>query len=130
MPDGKLLFAKYAFRPNQLGYCGGPDSEALLGYVIEGESDAGMDALIRKFEGAYPYLRFIANSNDIEDATDPRVVQAYWLGNELLRQVDMRAYHDFIRERFAPRIPQRLQKYVLGRLPKALCRTTASTFST
>ena len=118
MPDGKLLFAKYAFRPNQLGYCGGPDSETLLDYVIEGESDPGMDALIRKFEAAYPYLRFIADSNGIEDATDPRVVQAYWLGNELLGEVDMRAYHDFIRERFVPRIPERLQKYVLGKAPE------------
>ena len=118
MQDGKLLFAKYAFRPNQLGYCGGPDSDGLLEYVIEGESDAGLDALIRKFEAAYPYLRFIANSNSIEDATDPRVVQAYWLGNELLDRVDMKAYYDFVQDRFAPRIPKRLQKYVLGKVPE------------
>ena len=118
MSDGRLLFAKYAFRPNQLGYCGGPDSEALLDYVIGGEADAGLDALIGKFEAAYPYLRFIANSNAIEDPTDPKVVQAYWLGNELLGQVDMGAYHEFIEERFAPRIPKRLQKYVLGKVPE------------
>ena len=118
MLDGKLLFAKYAFRPNQLGYCGGPDSDGLLDYVIEGQSDAGLDALIRKFEAAYPYLRFIANSNGIEDATDPRVVQAYWLGNELLDRVNMKAYYDFVQDRFAPRIPRRLQKYVLGKVPE------------
>lgn len=117
MQDGKLLFARYAFRPNQLGYCGGPDSATLLDYAVEGKSDGGLDDLIRQFQAAYPYLQFIANSTGIGDATDPRVVEAYWLGSDLLYGVDMKFYYDFIGTQFGPRIPKRLQKYVMRKVP-------------
>lgn len=60
MTSGLLLFARYAYPPNSLGYCGSEDHAALMGYLREGRTDAGLAELARRFEGAYPYLRLIA----------------------------------------------------------------------
>lgn len=118
MLEGSLLFARYAFMPNHLGYCGGPESQDLLEYAREGVADEGLNQIIRQFQAAYPYLQFIARSTGIGDPMDPRVVQAYWLGGDLLRRVEAREFYSFVGDQFAPRIPERLQKYVIGKAPQ------------
>ena len=65
--DGPQLFARYAFMPNRLTYCGGDDHRALFDYCLAGVTDAGLHALLRKFTGAMPYLRLIAECNAIID---------------------------------------------------------------
>lgn len=101
---GALMFGRYAFPPNQLGYCGPPDHQALLDYVSAGAPDKGLVELERRFEGAYPYLVLIAQANGIADPFDERVVDAYWVGNSLLNKVEAGAFHDSLHERFAPRM--------------------------
>lgn len=101
---GVLRFGRYAFPPNALGYCGPDDHDALLGYVVSHRADKGLVELGRRFEGAYPYLQLIAHANGIADPFDPRVVEAYWVGNGLLRGVDAAAFHDSLAERFAGRM--------------------------
>ena len=96
MLEGSLLFARYAFMPNHLGYCGGPESQDLLEYAREGVADEGLNQIIRQFQAAYPYLQFIARSTGIGDPMDPRVVQAYWLGGDLLRRVEAREFYSFV----------------------------------
>jgi len=118
MHEGSLLFARYALMPNRLGYCGGDEWEALLGYCLEGRGDEGLLHLIRQFQAAYPYLQFIARATGIGDPLHPRVVEAYWLGNELLERVEGREFYRFLEERFASRIPPRLRRYVLGKVPQ------------
>jgi hypothetical protein len=101
---GLLLFARYAFPPNRLGYCGSPDHAALLGYLSEGKVDDGLTQLARQFEGAYPYLRLIAETNGIPDPFDRRVVEAYWIGNGLLERVGVSPLYESLKERFRPRM--------------------------
>ena len=101
---GALLFGRYAFPPNQLGYCGPDDSAALFEYVAEKRPDQGLVELERRFEGAYPYLCLIAHANGIADPFDERVVEAYWIGNRLLSGVGSKALHESMRERFQPRM--------------------------
>ncbi len=104
---GALRFGRYAFPPNRLGYCGPDDHDALLGYVVSGQADRGLEDLGRRFEGAYPYLQLIATANGIADPFDWRVVEAYWIGNHLLDRVGVRAFHDSIEDRFGKRIAGR-----------------------
>jgi hydrogenase maturation factor len=103
MLPGPLLFLRYAFMPNQLGYCGGSDSQALLEYGIANRVDRGLLELERQFEGAFPYLELIARTNDIVDPLDRQVVEAYWIGNSLLDRVDIGALYASLEERFRPR---------------------------
>jgi hypothetical protein len=84
---GPVAFARFAYPPNALGYCGPADSAALLESAAEGADLRTVSALAARFEGAWPYLRLIAACNGIDDPLDPRVVDAYWIGNPLLERV-------------------------------------------
>ncbi|WP_372594151.1 DUF6390 family protein [Actinotalea sp.] len=105
---GAALFARYAYPPNALGYCG-PDAAAELleraaGPAPGPSSDAGLRHLARGFEGAWPYLELIAAANGLGDPLDRRVVEAYWIGNGLLDRVPtallVRSLEDRFRGRF------------------------------
>jgi hypothetical protein len=94
--EGALLFARYAYPPNELGYCGPPGAAALLapGAVAEIERRA------REFEGAWSYLEAIAAAADIPDPLDVRVVEAYWVGNDLLSRVTSHRLLEHLLHRF------------------------------
>jgi Family of unknown function (DUF6390) len=100
---GALLFARFAFPPNALGLCGPDTGTALVEHVRDAHVDAELRRIARGFEGAWPYLELIAGENDIRDPLDARVVEAYWLGNELLGRVGPRAHHADLDGRFRDR---------------------------
>lgn len=102
--QGALLFGRYAFPPNQRGYCGPDDNVALFQYVAEQRPDKGLVELERRFEGAYPYLCLIAGANRIQDPFDSRVVDAYWIGNPLLEQVRPNDFYQSLEDRFKSRM--------------------------
>jgi hypothetical protein len=101
--DGAVQFARFAYPPNALGHCGPADSRALLEYAATGAADGGLVALARRFGGAWIYLQLIAASAGIPDPLDRRVVEAYWVGNGLLRRVPAGLLARTLEERFRPR---------------------------
>lgn len=109
---GPLLFARYAYPPNALGLCGGDSPRTLLEYGEARVSDSGIAEVARSFDGAWPYLKLIADSNRIADPLHPLVVQAYWVGNGLLRNVSAGDLARHVDERFRRRIG-RAEEHVL-----------------
>lgn len=107
MTSGPLLFVHYAWPPNLLGYCGPDDAVALGEHAVAGVVDRELRGLVREFEGAWPYLELIASSNNIRDPLDGRVVEAYWLGNSLLRRVPLARFGASLDERFRRRTDAR-----------------------
>ncbi|HEX9977452.1 MAG TPA: DUF6390 family protein [Acidimicrobiia bacterium] len=101
MSSGALAFARFAWPPNVLGYCG-PAGTALFEALATESVEAAAGAA-RRFEGAWPYLEVIAASAGIDDPLDRRVVEAYWIGNELLRRVDPARLGTDLDERFRRR---------------------------
>lgn len=101
--DGAGLFVRYAYPPNRLGYCGPEDVDALVEYSVSAVSDSGLRQLVMAFDGAYPYLELIAAAAGIHDPLDRRVVEAYWIGNRLLMNVDMALLGRSVTERFRKR---------------------------
>ncbi len=101
---GPIRFARYAFGPNRLGYCGPDASQELFESATNGGDDAGLRNLARDFEGAWPYLELIAQSNGLPDPLDARVVDAYWLGNDLLSAVTPASLGRSLEVRFRPRL--------------------------
>lgn len=116
---GALIFGRYAFPPNQLGYCGPEDNAALFQYVAEQSPDRGLVELERRFEGAYPYLCLIAHSNGIADPFDERVVDAYWIGNPLLDGVDARSLGESMQQRFGGRMVGSDLKWLMTKMGAA-----------
>jgi hypothetical protein len=101
---GALLFARYAYPPNALGLCGADAPATLLEYGDARAWDPGLAELARTFEGAWPYLRLIADASGIEDPLDPRVVEAYWVGNGLLGRVSGEELARHVLDRFHGRL--------------------------
>lgn len=82
---GAWMFARYAYAPNRLGYCGPPESGTLADAgAADGGTGTGRDdhvrAAARRFSGAWPYLQVLARLSGIADPLDPRLVESYWLG--------------------------------------------------
>ena len=115
--DGTIMFARYAFMPNKLGYCGSDDNRTLFDYCAAKHTDPGLVIILQKFEAAYPYLKLIASSNHIPDPFDAHVVEAYWLGNGLLEQVDLTRFYNSLRDRFARRLDAKTLGYLLSKPP-------------
>jgi hypothetical protein len=84
--EGALLFARYAYPPNELGYCGPSGASRMLAP----EAVAEIEERARRFEGAWSYLEALAAAADVSDPLDVRVVEAYWVGNDLLDRLDSR----------------------------------------
>lgn len=93
---GAVLFARYAYPPNELGYCGPADSGALL----RPADPEGIERGARQFDGAWCYLEFLAETAGLDDPLDERVVEAYWIGNDLGDRADPAALLARMRHRF------------------------------
>jgi Family of unknown function (DUF6390) len=116
--EGTLRFIRYGFMPNRLQYCGPTgDNRTLFEYGVERVTDDGLSPLLAKFTGALPYLKLIARANGIADPFDSRVVEAYWIGNELLDRVEVRQLYDALLERFSKQLQGRTRELVLGKAP-------------
>jgi Family of unknown function (DUF6390) len=100
---GAILFARYAYPPNELGYCGTSDHRGLLHYGTERAVDPGIVQLAQGFSGAWPYLEFIARATGIGAPLDRRVVEAYWLGGDVLGTIDMARFGNALLDRFRKR---------------------------
>ena len=101
------MFARYAYPPNLLGYCG-PDDPGGIFEVAVGDAGASgsqvgdeFGARARAFDGAWAYLEIIAAAAGLADPLDERVVEAYWLGNDLLERVDPALFAHTARTKFA-----------------------------
>jgi hypothetical protein len=133
VPTGPVLFARYAFGPNRLGLCGPEDWRSLLelgaadpagasrSQVLE--IDHGLRDLAAGFEGAYPYLELIASAHGIEDPMDPRVVDAYWIGNALSDGVDPGLITRSMESRFRSQLLPEAWRWLEGK-PQAGARPT------
>lgn len=89
---GSRLFARYAFAPNELGYCGPAQARELFevgaGIGAGAADEPDVTAVARRFSGAWPYQRILAEVAGLPDPLDERVVRAYWTGGDLLDAVD------------------------------------------
>ena len=84
---GASLFARYAYAPNELGYCGPDGAADLLDHAAHGTNEIELASRAPQFDGAWVYLEAIAAAARLSPL-DAQVVEAYWVGNDLLSLVD------------------------------------------
>lgn len=92
------MFARYAYAPNALGYCGPP-----LGATLRAGSVDDVRTAATRFTGAWPYLRVLSQLTGIADPLDYRLVESYWLGGGAGAELDP---HEFYRALLAIIGPQ------------------------
>ncbi len=114
------MFAKYAFPPNVLQFCGPVETGSIFESFKGDEKVPEIKNLLLQFSGAVPYLQLIAGSNGIKDIFDERVVEAYWLGNNLLKNVEVKDIYSHIENRFKKGMGKNDWHWlVAGSVPKA-----------
>ncbi|WP_293339035.1 DUF6390 family protein [Mycobacterium sp.] len=86
---GVDMFARYAYAPNALGYCGPP-----LGATLRDGSVDEVRVAAKGFSGAWPYLRVLSRLTGIADPLDYRLVESYWLGGGVAADLDPQAFFD------------------------------------
>lgn len=92
------MFARYAYAPNQLGYCGPPEAAALRDGSAEDVRNAA-----KRFSGAWPYLQVLSRMTGIADPLDYRLVESYWLGGGVAADLDPREFADELLAVIGPR---------------------------
>ncbi len=92
--DGVPLAARFSLATNRLQYCGPADAAPLLYRAItQGKDVTEARRSLARFEALLPYLEAIGAKHGL-DPFDHRVVEAYWVGNDLL---DVFERSDFVR---------------------------------
>jgi Family of unknown function (DUF6390) len=89
LAKGAEMFARYAYAPNALGFCGPP-----LGATLRDGSVDDVRSAATKFSGAWPYLRVLAALTGIADPLDYRLVESYWLGGGVGAAIDRTDFVD------------------------------------
>ncbi|UQE76480.1 DUF6390 family protein [Gordonia sp. PP30] len=86
-PEGERLFCRYAYSPNELGYCG-PAGARTLAEVAQGRAvRARVRPLAMQFSGAWVYQEIIGDMLG-RDPLDVEVVRGYWTGNTEVAAID------------------------------------------
>lgn len=86
---GVEMFARYAYAPNALGFCGPP-----LGATLRDGSVDEIRKAATTFSGAWPYLQVLAKMSGIADPLDYRLVESYWLGGGIGAGLDPEKFLD------------------------------------
>lgn len=82
--DGIELAARFSYITNSLRFCGPEEaSYQFVEYIKTKKNPEKIKESLKRFEGLYPYLSAIAEKHN-KNFCDYDVVEAYWIGNELL----------------------------------------------
>lgn len=117
--DGVPLAARFSLPTNQRNFCGPADAGGpLYEAATAGRRVEEAGAALLKFEALAPYLEAIGRRHGLAPL-DARVVEAYWIGNELLDvfgRDDFRAILDALSARGLPAsIARRLAAHLPAR---------------
>jgi Family of unknown function (DUF6390) len=113
--SGALAFARFAFRPNALGYCGGQAPGELFDRVLASADDPDLHRLCGEFAGARPYLELLAQAPGAQGPLDAQVVEAYWVGGPLLEALDPIVFRANLERRVRPRASAEDWRWLAGK---------------
>jgi hypothetical protein len=109
----------YSFESNKLNYCGPKNAFSFFKKFISTpskEKTEKIKLLLKDFYGEFPYLRLIAKENNLK-VFDERVVESYWLGNDLLENISLASLKKMVAAEFSKQ----------GMLPKKIAEKKANT---
>ncbi|MFH1785910.1 MAG: DUF6390 family protein [Candidatus Micrarchaeota archaeon] len=97
-----LFSACYGFPPNSYGYCGSSSFTKNLKEALVSKKTKKIEIELKKFQAQYKYLDFIGRENNLAPF-DPKVVDAFWIGNSLLEEIPHKSLQKFIENDLFPR---------------------------
>jgi hypothetical protein len=116
--DGVQLGARFSIATNRLEYCGPTGADRTLYRAItEGEDLPAARRALAQFEALVPYLETIGRKHG-RDPFDRTVVEAYWIGNELLDAFEPRDFAELLELLVRRGLPRRLATRLREHLPR------------
>lgn len=97
--QGLLYCACYSVAPNFFGYCGGSENATLVDYLREERLEKDIRHIFSHFDTLVAYLKLISHENKIDDPFEKKVVEAYWIGNKLLKNISNLDYFYLLKEK-------------------------------
>lgn len=98
--SGLITCCRYAYPPNSLSLCGPIEEKRNLNYYTTHKVwDLGTKEILSQFSTLYPYLSLISYENNLRDPFDIRTVEAYWLGNSLLKNISKKSFAGHLLEK-------------------------------
>ena len=107
------LAAKYSFMPNKLNYVEHCDADRIIFDYCCGHKKSYKMAreLIESMESVNIFLRLIAEKNNLKELSR-KVVEAYWIGNELLDSINGSDIKKALKKELKPEVARLLSKKV------------------
>ena len=115
-PKAFKLASLFSYSPNHKGYCGRESAEQAFLRCIRGGLCEAVPEELTHFIVLYPYLKTIATLTRLSPF-DHRVVEAYWLGNELLESIPASGYSILLQEFAKQGVPSWLIKTIRNKKP-------------
>lgn len=115
--DGIELALRFSYIVNTLRYCGPPEaSRQFVEYIKNKDNERQVRDSFSRFEGLQPYLSTIAEKTG-KDVLDYDVVEAYWIGNELLNGFDDEDMKGIIRKLTRRGLPNSIGERLINNMP-------------
>ncbi len=115
--NGVELCCRFSNITNRLNYCGPSDAhQCFARFMQTGEGEKEVQDLLCKFEGLFPYLQLIAKKHNLSPF-DSKVVEAYWLGNELLDSFTAEDFKSFLPELGKRGLPAKVVSKLQEKVP-------------
>lgn len=111
------LASLFSYSPNHKGYCGRSSAGDAFSRCITVGVCAGVPEELTHFIVLYPYLKTIGTLTGLSPF-DYKVVEAYWIGNELLDKIPASAYQILLKEFKKQGVPPWLIDSLKGKQPK------------
>ena len=116
--NGIQLAARFSLATNRLRYCGPEEAEVhFLRAISEGADLDGAANALSRFEALAPYLQAIAAKHG-RRPFDFDVVEAYWIGNELLDSFTREDFRAILAELGKRGLPRSIVARLSSRLPE------------
>lgn len=111
------LESRFSLPPNFLGYCGQKTaSQNFRKCIISGDC-APVETEITKFIVLYPYLKTIAQINNLSPFSY-KVIESYWLGNDLLNNNAQNGYDMLLDNLLTQGVPDFFVNELRNKKPK------------
>lgn len=114
--------SRFSLPPNALGFCGKESAPTKLKSCIISGHCEGVEEELVKFPVLHPYLKTISKISGLPKFSH-EVVEAYWIGNDLLRKCKAAHYAILIKNFEAQGIPDFLIEDLKNKPPKAFIPT-------
>lgn len=115
--EGLQLCARFSLPTTERRYCGPVAATAALrGLLTTGGGYEEARLSLRDFEALYPYLEMLAEETG-RDPFDVEVVEAYWLGNDLLERDWREPYRRLLRHLMDNGLPPTFAERLAANIP-------------